>query len=463
MSARLWIPLAALFAGACSTSAPTLPAAKTPPLPPQFVQAPAAGGGEAAERFWQAFGDSELDALVAEALKANSDILLAAARLQEARALVQLSDAGAGPQLGLSSSAARSRAPDGEGASRSGNSFGGGLGASWEVDLFGRIADERRAARADVAASQAQWHAARVAIAGEVARLYFELRGAQERLRVAQEALTLQREALKLVLGRQEAGRGTAFDSERARALVLGTEASVPALELQAIVLRHRLAVLLGQPPQALDARLGAAKPLPGLKAMALSAAGSPEALLRRRPDLQAAEAAAQAAAARVGVAHKARWPRLSLSGALGLNAGRLADLGNSAAFVYNLGASLAWTVFDGGAGDARVDAAQARHLGAVIAYERAVLLALEETEGALAAYTRNQRQGDSLFAAAMAADRAAEIARGRFSVGVSDFLAVLDAERERLAARDRLAQAQTASAVAVVGVYRALAGGITP
>jgi outer membrane protein, multidrug efflux system len=396
-----------------------------------------------------------------DALAGNLDIALAAARLQQSRALARESGATELPQVGLSAGASRARTPDGSGGARSSNQLGASLGASWELDLFGRRADERRAAAADVLGSEALWQAARVAIAGEVARLYFEHRGAQERLRVAQEALALQREVLKLVDGRLQAGRGTALDSERARALVLGTEASVPALELQALLLRQRMAVLCGLPPQALEPRLAAARPLPGLKAVPLGAIGSPETLLQRRPDLQAARAQAEAAAARVGQTMKARWPALTLSGSLGLNAGRLADLGQSASFVYSLGAALAWSLFDGGAADARTDAAGAVHVQALRAYERAVLLALEDTEAALATYTRTQQQGDSLFQAALAADKAAAVARGRFDVGVSDFFAVLDSERERLNARDRLAQVQTASAVALVGVYRALAGGL--
>jgi outer membrane protein, multidrug efflux system len=230
---------------------------------------------------------------------------------------------------------------------------------------------------------------------------------------------------------------------------------------LQVVLARQRLAVLQGQPPSALDARLAAAKPLPGLQAVPLAAVGSPEQLLRRRPDLIAAEQQAAAAAARVGEAHKSRFPKLSFSGAIGLNAGRVADLGDSASFIWNLGAQLAYTLFDNGNAQARVDAAQARNEAAVAAYDKAVLLALEDTEGALAGYTRSQQQAQALFGAAQAADKAAEIARSRFSAGVSDFLTVLDAERERLAARDRLAQAQAQAAVSVVGVYKALGGGL--
>ncbi len=453
------LPLALL--AACA--GPTLQAPQTPTLPATFVQAPAAlAAGEPVALFWRGFNDSELDALVAEALQANSDVRLALARVQEARALARLAGAGDTPAVGLGASAARVRSPDGNGGSRTGNEFGAGLEASWEIDLFGRRGEEKRAALADLRAGEAQVLATRLLVAGDVARYYFELRGLQERLRVARESLQTQQEALKLVKARQDAGRGTALDTERATALVLGTEASVPALELQLLLTRQRIAVLLGQQPQALDARLGAVKALPGLGTLQLASIGSPEQLLRRRPDLIAAEQQAAAAAARVGQAHKARFPSLTLSGTLGVNAGRLGDLGNSAAFVYNLGAQLAYSLLDGGANSARVDAAQARYQAALVQYDRAVLLALEDTEGALAGYTRYQQQAQSLFGAAVAAEKAAEIARGRFSAGVSDFLAVLDAERERLSARERLAQAQTAAAVSVVSVYKALGGAVT-
>jgi outer membrane protein, multidrug efflux system len=446
----------------CAGAPPVLSGPKLPPAAAGFAQAPAgAGTAEPAERFWRAFGDADLDGLVTDALAANADIRLAVARLREARALERLAGADDLPRVGTSASAARVRAPDRNGNTGSGNAFGAGVDIRWEADLFGRNDDEQTAATADSAASAALVQAARLAVAGDVARSYFELRGLQERLRVARESLETQREALKLVVGRLEAGRGTALDTERARALVLGTEAIIPALELQIVLVGQRLAVLLGQVPKAVDARVVAPKPLPGLQAVALGGLGSPENLLRRRPDLQAAEQQAVAAAARVGVAYKARLPSLTLGGTLGLNAGRLADLTKGASFLYNLGASLAWTLFDNGAQAALTDAAQARQLAAVIAYERAVLLALEETEGALATYTRTQQQAQSLFGAAEAADKAAEIARGRFGAGVSDFLAVLDAERERLAARDRLATAQTAAAVSIVSVYKALAGGV--
>jgi outer membrane protein, multidrug efflux system len=221
--------------------------------------------------------------------------------------------------------------------------------------------------------------------------------------------------------------------------------------------------VLTGQLPTALDTQLAAQKPLPGIKPVALNSIGTPENLLRRRPDVAAAEQQVAAAAARIGIARSELFPRLTLGGTLGLNAGRIGDLGKSASFAYNLGASLLWTLLDFGRNRAQIAAASARGEAAVIAYEKAVLAALEETEGALAAYTRTQRQTESLFGAAQSATKAADLARARFTAGTSDFLAVLDAERELLSARDRLAQVQTAGATSLVAVYKSLAGGWKP
>jgi outer membrane protein, multidrug efflux system len=212
--------------------------------------------------------------------------------------------------------------------------------------------------------------------------------------------------------------------------------------------------------PQALLPGLTEPKPLPALPATALAQIGNPQSLLQRRPDVAAAEQQLLATQAQWGVAQSALFPKLTLAGSLGLNAGRLADMLEPSAFVFNLGASMLWTLIDNGQRQAQVGAASARIDAAQASFDKAVLSALEDTEGALATYSRTQLQTDSLFTAATAANRAAQIARARFSAGASDFFAVLDAEREVLAAQDRLAASQTQAATSLVGVYRALAGG---
>ncbi|WP_157265555.1 efflux transporter outer membrane subunit [Azohydromonas aeria] len=457
------LALALLLAG-CASGPP--PESALPPLPGTFANQPGdAVPGEPAATFWRGFQDPQLDALVERALQANFDVRLAVARLREARALARLADANRLPQIDATAGVSRIRdfnGPDNQLVS--GQTFYGvGLDVRWEIDLFGRLSGERRAALATVQAGEADAQALRLSVSAEVARNYFELRGLQERLRVSQAALETQQAVLRLVQARQDVGRGTGLDTERARALVQTTAAGVPALETALVRTRLRLAVLCGLAPTALDAELQAQRPLPGLEAVALGGIGSPESLLRRRPDVRAAELDVAAAAARVGVAQAALFPRVTLGGTLGHNASRIGDLGDGSTYVYNLGASLLWTLLDFGRLRAQVAAADARSEQALRAYEATVLGALEETEGALAGYSRSQQQAQLLFDAARAAEAASTIARARFEAGSSDFLAVLDAEREQLAARDRLAQSQAGAATALVAVFKALAGGWGP
>jgi outer membrane protein, multidrug efflux system len=458
MKRRIGTVFAVLTLAGCASPAPP-PAASSVEAPAAFAQATNTEAQPVAE-FWKAFGDAELDTLIAQAMAANRDLRVAAARVAEAQALAQGTQGLGRPSLDLAAGAARARAPDSNGQTSTSNQFTVGVAAAWEIDLFGRVAAEQRSAQAQVLASQAQRRAAQVSVAAEVARSYFELRGLQEQLRVTRLDLAAQREALKLVQARLSVGRGTALDTERATALVEGTAASLPALETALSRARMRLAVLTGAVPSALDARLAEQKPLPGLPGTPLAAIGSPQSLLQRRPDVAAAEAQLRAAEAQSGSTRSRLWPSLTLSGSLGLNAGRIGDLGDSSAFVANLGANLLWSLIDNGQRQAQVSAADARRDAALAQFDQTVLAALEETEGALINFNRSQQRTEHLFAAAKAAEGASKIARARLEAGSIDFLAVLDAERELLLARDRLAQGQTGAALALVGVYRALAGG---
>lgn len=454
---RTLLALAVLGLAGCTATGPALTPA-TVPVAPAFANASA--GTEPVAAFWRGFNDPALDALVDQALKANGDLRLAASRLRESRAAADFADAQALPSVDASVAAQRARARDDQGVAQTASGYSAGFDMRWELDLFGRVAGDQRAAAADVAARQALLRATQVSLAAEVARQYFELRGLQERRRVAEQSLTTQREALVRVELRQQVGRGTALDTARAQALVQGTAAELPALEAALARTRYRLAVLTGQAPTALDSRLAEVRPLPGLPPTALSAIGSPESLLRRRPDISAAQAQLDAAAARAGVARADWFPRVTLAGTLGLTGGRLSALTDSDALAWNLGAQLLWNLFDGGRLRAQIAAADARGEQAVIQYEQTVLAALEETEGALAAYTRGQQQVTALAAATRAAQQASDIARARLEAGTIDFLVVLDAERELLGTRANLAQTQTATATALVAVYKALAGG---
>jgi multidrug efflux system outer membrane protein len=449
--------LAASAVAACASPAP--PAATPLAAPAAFAQSANTDAQPVAE-FWRAFADADLSALVSEALDANRDLRVAVARVAEAQALEQGTQGLGRPTLDATAGANRSRFADNSGRPGTRNEFAAGIGAAWEIDLFGRVATEQRAARATVAAADATRRAVQVSVAAEVARNYFELRGLQEQLRVTRLDLAAQRDTLRLVEARASVGRGSQLDVERARVLVEGTAATVPQLETALVRNRLRLAVLTGNAPAALDGRLAEQKPLPGLPATPLAAIGSPQTLLQRRPDVAAAEQQWIAAQAQSDIARSRLWPNVTLSGSLGLNAGRIGDLGDSGTFVASLGANLLWAVIDNGQRRAQIGAADARQQAALAQFDAALLAALEDAEGAFVTYTRSQQRTEHLFAAAKAAEGAAKIARARFDAGVIDFLALLDAERELLLARDRLAQGQTLAATSLVGVYWALAGG---
>lgn len=467
-------PLAALAAAALASGCAVGPDYQRPaaPLDSGFINAGATGANAepvAADiaRFWRGFGDPALSALVERAIAANGDVRVAQARLQEARALRREADVAGLPAAGLDASATRSvrpitQQPDASRSERTGTVYDAGFIANWELDLFGGLRRGREAAAAQVSASEAGLHAAHTSVAAEVARNYLQLRGLQQRLQVTEASLANQRDAQRLTELRFEAGRGTQLDVARARTLVESTEAALPALRNGVETTVFRLATLTAQPPRALLEQLGTPAPLPGLPVTDLASlpVGTPAQWLLRRPDLIAAERQLAAATAAIGVARADMFPRVSLTGLLGLNAAKFADLGERDSQLYSLGVGLVWTPFDFGTLRARLAASEARAAQSLASYEQAIALALEETEGAFSGYNRSAQQAGRLDRAARSAEEAARLARLRYEAGVTDFLVVLDAEREVLSNRDLLVQAQTGTATALVAVYRALGGG---
>jgi len=424
-----------------------------------------AGNAEPEPKFWRAFNDPVLDRLIGDALAANYDIRIAIANLREARAVrKEVGDEGL-PTVGLEADGGReifpqTAAPGLSRPQRTTDVYDVGLDASWELDFFGRYRRAAQSADATVAASEATVEDAQVSVIAEVARNYFLLRGEQRQLAVAHDAVSNQEANLNLVEARLSAGRGTELDTARARSQVESTRSNVPALEAAIARSSYRLAVLTGRSPTELDALLRDPKPLPGLAPV--SGIGTPEALLRRRPDVRAAERALAASTADIGVATADLFPQVTITGLLGLNAGTIGTLGQAQAFIYNFGAQATWSLFDFGQRRARVTQSEARADAAVARYQKTVLTALEETEGALITFNRTQRQVDSLFDAARDSEQAAKIARVRFENGATDFLTVLDAERQVLQDQDGLAQAQTAAGTSLIAIYKALGAGWT-
>jgi multidrug efflux system outer membrane protein len=418
---------------------------------------------EADAEFWRGFDDPQLTRLVEESLVANHDLRIALTRYDRANALLREARFDRFPTVTAHAEAsdARSSADQAPGVpreDRDGKRYSASISAGWELDLFGRIRRSVEANRAEAAASAADLEALQVAIVGEVARTYVELRGLQERLRVARENTDNQRETLRLVEARLGAGRDTEFDVSRARAQLETTSARIPALEAQVAVAMHRLAVLSGQTPDALIAELDPQKPLPALPAR--MDAGTPGELLRRRPDIAAAEYRLHAATARIGVATADLFPRFTLGGLIGsqaIDSGALFERDSETRLVA-LG--IDWSFLDIGRVRARIAAADADAAGELARYQQTVLLALEETENALARYAKARVEDQHLERAASDSDRAAQLARVRYEAGASGLLDVLDAERTRLQAQEAFADGRTRSVTSAVALYKALAGG---
>ena len=426
---------------------------------PEVSPALAPGAAE----FWRGFNDPLLTRLVEQALAANTDLRVAVARVDRARAITRQSRLDLFPTVAAEAGYAKSRASadqapgvpreqrDSELGSVSADAF-------WELDLFGRVRRGVESQRAEAEAAAADLQALQVSIAAEVARTYFELRGEQEQLRIAQRNADNQRDTVKLTQARLDAGRGTELDTSRARAQLEFTLSRVPALETAVAASAHRLAVLNGREPAALLSELEKPEPMPALPQDV--AVGTPAELLRRRPDLQAAERRLESATARVGIATADLFPRLTFNGAIGGAASNLGDIFTRDGETYGFGPRLSWAFLDLGRVRARIAATDADAQGALAAYEGAVLRALEESENALTGYARAQREGAHLGDSAAASERAAQLARLRFEGGAADFLQVLDAERSLLDAQDRLAQNHIRAATTLVAVYKAVAGG---
>ncbi len=411
--------------------------------------------------FWTGFNDPLLARLVDEALHRNTDLRVAVARLDQARALTFQSTLDLLPTVTADGGFTTTRTPASRtlpGAKRDSDSYDAGIAAAWEIDLFGRVRRGVEADRAEAEAIAADLRGVQISVASEVVRAYFELRGRQQQLSVARRNADNQRDTLKLTETRLEAGRGTDFDTARARALLKLTEARIPQLEIAVAAATHRLAVLTGREPGALTEELATPAPLAALPQEV--AIGTPADLLRRRPDIQAAERRLAAATARVGVATADLFPRLSLGGTLSSISPTLGGLFSASSESYAAGPLISWAFLDLGRVKARIDASDANAAASLATYEGTVLKALEESENALIAYDRTRIEAAHLEEAAAAGREGARLARVRFENGIADFLPVLDAERSLLEAEDRLAETRTRAATSLVAVYKAVAGG---
>lgn len=405
-------------------------------------------------RWWGRFDDPMMGDLIEAALQSSPDMLRARATLAQARALRNQAGAAQSPQVGTGASVSRSR------QQQVGSTvWRGGLDASWEPDVFGALSATTRARDADVAASQADLATVHMTLAAEVGQAYAQWRGTRQALRIARDNLAAQRETETLVGWRVRAGLASSLDAEQARVSVQQLAASVETQQASLAQTGHQLAVLLGLPPAALDERLGDGERIP--QTVGELPVDVPADVLRRRPDVRAAEASLQAESERLSAQKARRLPSFSISGSLALQAATLGGLSGAGALARTVAAAVDWPLWDGGSRQGQIDAQAAVLEQVRQSYRGTVLTALQDVEDALALLGATQRQVAALEQAEDAARNALLLARHRYQAGLIDFSTLLETQRSALSAQSSLSAARTNVALYRIRLYKALGGGV--
>jgi NodT family efflux transporter outer membrane factor (OMF) lipoprotein len=413
------------------------------------------------DHWWQLYNDPLLSRLVGDALAANTDIRVAVARLEKARAQLRGARSDRLPQTTLSGSPTYGRVPDTQmlpGQDRENWTVDAGLNVAYEVDLFGRVKRSVEAARGDLDAAAADADAVRVAVVADTVRAYVDATASAERIAVAQRTVDLLDNSIRITNARFEAGRSDRLDVIRVTALRDQQKALVPTLAAEREAALFRLATLTGRTPQELPTDVRDRTTTPDLQQPI--PVGDGRVLLARRPDVRAAERRLAADTARIGVATADLYPRISLGGSVGTTSIGGGDLLGAGPFRFLLGPLISWAFPNQEAIRARIGAAKADSQAALASFDGTVLGALQETETALSAYGHALERRATLQSAREAADRAARISLARQREGQIDFLTVLDAQRTLADAEADLAAANRAVAFAQVDLFRALGGG---
>ena len=457
----LLVVLAAALIAGCSTQPKyERPAVELPQAWKQSAPRFAQDG-----RWWRIYEDQELEKIVAEALEGNYDLIVAAARVDEARGLAAEARSFLLPRIDAQGSASRDQI-----STRTANSFPGlprefstytaTLNLSYEVDLFGRLRSNVEAARAELAASEAAREAVRVALAAEVAKSYFSLRSFEQQVLLTRQTLDLREEALGLQRKRRDAGVIGDYELRQLEAEAAAARAQLPGLEQAREREEVALQLLLGRDAKQVFETQIPRRECPDTKLLApVLPAGMPSELLLRRPDLVQAERSLAAANARVAVARAEMFPSISLTGALGSQSAALSNLFAGGAGIWTLAAAVSQPIFSGGRTEARTEAARARERAALAQYQQAVRVAFGEVRNALVAQTRAREAFEAQSARADALAETLRLARLRYSSGIASQLEVMDAERGLLDARAARIDALRAHRAAIADLFRALGG----
>jgi NodT family efflux transporter outer membrane factor (OMF) lipoprotein len=464
--------LAAVAGLAGCAAGPSYHAPK-PDTPAQFAAqpAPAAASAQDLAAWWRALNDSELDSLVERAVKSNLDVEIALMRLQQARTYEAAVLSSALPDVNASAAAARGTGSDlGRGRADQAlvsatNTTGitqintlEGFDAAWQLDLFGKFRRQIEATRYDAQAAAAARYEVITAVIADVVRAYIDLRGFQVQVGVLRQAVDVLRESLRLETIRYQRGIINELDVALARRELGGVEAQLAPMQAHANAAQYTLAVLLGEYPEAMIQELSKADLVPSMPPAA--PLGTPLALLERRPDIRQAERRLASATARIGVATANLYPQVGLVGSIGAQGQGWGTTPVMGSHIWSFGPYALWPVLDFGALDAQVDVARLKRRAELLNYRRTILNAVQEVDSASDAYGAQQNRLEKLGDALVAAQRAAELATERYNRGLTDYLNVVDAERELYDIQEEYAQAQVAEGEQFVQLYRSLGGG---
>lgn len=439
------------------------------PLPDAPAQTPFMGSTDTSfavqeppAEWWTLFNAPVLDRLIQEALAANTDLRVAAANLEQARAVLGETRSQRLPSTTLSGGGSYGRTSGAAaglpGAGPEGETYDIGFEVGYQVDLFGRIRRGIEAGRADVGAAQASYDVARITVVAETARAYADACSTGRQLTVARETLRLQEDTFAITRRIVDAGRGSDLELSQAAALLEQTRSSIPSLEGERRAALFRLAVLTGKPPAEFPADVADCDTVPQVSSTI--PVGDGATLLARRPDVRAAERRLASATARVGVATAELYPSISLGGSIGSTAGSGDDLFSNRGLRFSLGPLISWSFPNIGAARARLAQAEAGADGALATFDGAWLDALQETESALARYAAERDRLTILTRGSEQSAQAARLAGLRYEAGAESFLTVLDAQRTLASAQAQQATSEAELSSRTIGLFLALGGG---
>jgi NodT family efflux transporter outer membrane factor (OMF) lipoprotein len=451
-----------------------------PDAPPAFAAITATGTTATATpaaaapdlaTWWRALDDPELDSLVERAIKSNPDLEIALTRLQQARTYEAVVLGHALPEVDASAAAGRGTGTDltrgraEQGLVSADNTTGlkhintiAGFDAVWELDVFGKYRREIEAAHYDMQAAAAARNMVVTSLIADVVRAYIDLRGFQVQAGILRSAGDILRESLRIVNIRYERGITNELDVALATRELDTLQAQIAPLDAQVNAVQYALAVLLGEYPENIIHELSNPNLIPSMPAPV--AAGVPLDLLKRRPDIQQAERELAGATARIGVATADLFPQVALIGSIGSQGQGWGTAPSISKHIWSFGPAAVWPLLDFGALDAEVDIAHLAAHASLVNYRKTILNAVQEVDTALDSYTAQQDRLKNLGDAMVAGQRAVDLATARYNRGLTDFLNVVDAERQFYDLQEQYAAAQVAQGEQFVKLYKSLGGG---